>query len=303
MNKYLHFLFLSAIGLCACKSDNDANQTSEKVAPKTTKASKTTSTAKYRGHWIDKDFVENMEKNHSVTAIGVLPSIIELTFPAVLGDSATLVSGIKTNKTLFNNPSADVFTFDGGKLVYENIGEQEKLIFTDIANKPHTLIRVGDNEVGGDGKAIQPIVNKHTLVGDYFILDKKGKKGDDFIIFKPDGGIIGMEEFNKYEVCVGGDCRKLVTDKKDVFYLSRDGKGDYYAFEVKDYDKDPPKMITPKPYTKEVDGEIVTITPKAKPVENARRGIVLVIYKIDGTKDFKSSVKLGEIKYELGMKK
>lgn len=300
MNQYILFILFIAIGFAACKSDKEVDNSPQKTTTKTTKSSK--STAKYRGHWIDKEFMENMEKHHSVAAVGALPSIIELTFPAVLGDSATLVSGNKTRKTLFQSKEADIFTFDEGKLLYENIGEQERLTFTDKANKTHILIRVGDDEVGADGKAIQPIVNKHTVVGDYFMLDKKGKKGEDFIIFKPNGGIIGMEEFNKYEICVAGDCRKLLTDKKDVMYLSRDGKGDYYAFEVKDYDKEPPKMITPKPYTKEVDGEIITITPKPIPAANARRGVVLTIYNIDGAKDFKSSVKLGEMKYELGLK-
>lgn len=302
MNKYILFLSLLTIGLSACQSDEIADKGSEKAKPASRKASKSTSTAKYRGHWIDKDFVESMEKNRSVTAVAVMPSIIELTFPATLGDSATLVSGTKTRKTLFDSPENDVFTFDEGKLVYDNLGNVEKLTFTDKAGKTHTLVRAGNDEVGADGKAIQAIVNKHTLVGDYFMLDKKGKKGDDFIIFKPDGGIIGLPDFNKYEVCVGGDCRKLVVEKKDIAYFSRDGKGDYYAFEVKDYDKEPPKMITPKPYTKEVDGEIVTITPKPRENPNQRRGIVLTIYQLEGIKDFKSSMKLGAVKYELGMK-
>lgn len=302
MNKYILFLSLLTIGLSACQSDEIADKGGEKAKPASRKASKSTSTAKYRGHWIDKDFVESMEKNRSVTAVAAMPSIIELTFPATLGDSVTLVSGTKTRKTLFDSPENDVFTFDEGKLVYDNLGNVEKLTFTDKAGKTHTLVRAGNDEVGADGKAIQAIVNKHTLVGDYFMLDKKGKKGDDFIIFKPDGGIIGLPDFNKYEVCVGGDCRKLVVEKKDIAYFSRDGKGDYYAFEVKDYDKEPPKMITPKPYTKEVDGEIVTITPKPRENPNQRRGIVLTIYQLEGTKDFKSSMKLGAVKYELGMK-
>ncbi len=303
MSQYIPFLFIAIIGLTSCKSDEVSEKSPEKAVSNKPKASKSTSTAKYRGHWIDKDFVENMEKNRSVTAIPALPSIIELTFPATLGDSATLVSGTKTTKTLFESRENDEFTFSGGKLVYDNLDNVEKLTFTDKANKTHVLVRAGNDEIGKDGKAILPIVNKHTLAGDYFMLDKKGKKGEDFIIFKPDGGIIGLPDFNKYEVCIGGDCRKLGVEKKDVAYFSREGKGDYFAFEVKDYDKEPPKMITPKPYTKEVDGEIVTITPKPKANPNQRRGIVLTIYKIEGTKDFKSNVKLGEMKYELGMKK
>lgn len=265
MKQYIYLVFCFFVFLGACKSENTANQHTDNQGSKTA-VPKDFTFSLYQGHWLDKVFFETVKQKRSFTSVKDVPPILEIIFPSEYNDSLWLISANKEEKTKLKPKSADSLAFSGGILSYNNTGGVEVLDWIDSKGQVRVFERVNDpinTQVKGSPSLLTSLVNRNTLMGDYFKMNEKGQKTDDFIVFKADGKIIGLQDYNSYKVCYTQDCLKLAGEKADVLYLSKDGKeGEYFVWEMIDYDTENEKE-------------------ENKLKKKKKYGLVLTLYKIN----------------------
>ena len=214
----------------------EANQTNDLI-----KAEKGTI---YNGYWVDKLFIELLKQRHSIVAIEEVPPILELAFLFAKNDSVLSNSGTKIEKFSIRFTDEDTIFFNLGKLCYDKTADIEFLYWIEPkTGKKRPFERMGNNYVteskDGFTHTLTAFINTSTLVGDYFFMDDKGRKTDDFTAFKPDGSIIGWDKYAHYSVCLDKEILARNQNKKDVLLLSKDSEApEYYAWEMFDYDKE-----------------------------------------------------------------
>ncbi len=196
----------------------------------------------YNGHWMDKMFVESLKQKQSLVEMKEIPAIIEIGFVSPKNDSVVINSGHILQKNAIRFVKEDSITFEQGNLFYVKQAEVEVLYWTDNSGKRRPFERMGNDFITNADSipnVLTAFVNKNTLAGDYFFMNEKGKKTDDFAVFNPEGKIIGWDKYSHYKVLMDKASLSKTQNKKDVIYLSQDTQpGDYYAWEFFDYDKE-----------------------------------------------------------------
>ncbi|MBX7242666.1 MAG: hypothetical protein K1X92_13065 [Bacteroidia bacterium] len=196
----------------------------------------------YSGHWMDKVFVESLMQKHSVIGIKEIPAIIEIGFLSAKNDSIVINTGKSVEKKAIRFVNDDSITFAKGALRYNKEAGVEQLFWIDSAGVKRAFERIGNDYITNTdsiANTLTAFVNKNTLAGDYFFMDNKGKKTDDFALFKPDGKIIGWDKYVSYTVKMDKESISKTQKKYDVIYLEGNTEpGEFYAWEFYDYDKE-----------------------------------------------------------------
>lgn len=278
MKNFTLLVLATVLGMTiACKSDSkeEKNETEAKVSNAEKK------TAILRGHWMQKEWNEGISQLHSASKLPAHPLVIEFYFATDHADSVGIVGDDKVYQTPILSQEGDSLQIAEGLLVYNNTAEADLLLFKDKkSGSVFTYIRMESSAVLSNGvfnSSVISFVNDHTIAGDYTPLDKKGKKTEEFVVLKNDGSVLNESNYDKYEVCIKGECMRNAPRYTDIVYLSKEGKGEYFAYELIDYSADENKI---------------------KSKEKNRKGEVLTFYKVSG----KEKLSKGEIAFEWSKK-
>lgn len=239
----------------------------------------------YQGHWIDKQFFEQLRKSRSFVGQQQIPAVLELIFPSEYNDTLMVVSSAGVKKMRFSPLAEDSLRFEYGTLSYNNTANIEVLDWTATKGETRALVRLNDAQNTQAAPVLTYLVNKNTLCADYFLLNEKGLKTQDFIFFRADGHIVGWETYDSYRVCYEKDCLALGKGEWDVLVLSKGEKRDYFAWKMIDYD---------------VENEKETQKSKRK----RKYGLILTLHKINMDKSNKNGTfKTEKPDLELGVQR
>lgn len=239
----------------------------------------------YQGHWIDKQFFEQLRKSRSFVGQEQIPAVLELIFPSEYNDTLMVVSSAGVKKMKFSPLAEDSLRFDYGTLSYNNTANIEVLDWAATKGETRTLVRLNDAQNTQAAPVLTYLVNKNTLCADYFLLNEKGLKTQDFIFFRADGHIVGWETYDSYKVCYEKDCLALGKGEWDVLVLSKGEKRDYFAWKMIDYD---------------LENEKEAQKSKSK----RKYGLILTLHKINMDKSNKSGTfKTEKPDLELGVQR
>jgi hypothetical protein len=206
MQKLLFSIFLLSVFFIACQQDSknaDAKPTSKTASPEI-----------LNGHWIAMDFCSRANQFGSVLAAmnnAHKPYAYALTFNPSQPDSVTCFNGIETWNLLVKYKS------DTLELVGARQGKSIFLVYNSLAPKDNDITMFDVTQGSArmdkfikskgnvkDGYQAFLLALNHNVFGGVFLPAKKG--GGDKIQFAPDGSITGFKDFDRYEICTGGDC-------------------------------------------------------------------------------------------------
>jgi hypothetical protein len=209
---------LLALALFACKQDpkNAANTTTPNAA------SGPASASTLAGNWFPIDFCARAARLGSVQqALQVgKPYALAFSINGSDPDSVTCYNGFETwklavvykdNTVEFKNAAQKLSVF------FEYDPEAKELLMIDgTSGQPRTeRYQASRAEVKTGYEAFLMALNNNFLSGDYQPLGK-----GEALRFLPDGNLKGMADFNKYELCTGGDCF-VSADELDIITLRR----------------------------------------------------------------------------------
>ncbi|MDJ1469487.1 hypothetical protein QNI19_13735 [Cytophagaceae bacterium DM2B3-1] len=208
---YFLTVLLAVFCLSSCK---------QSVSDQTTAPSDSTNhvTEAFSGHWIIKDYIDQLLQFHSISEIqeGLEEIYIK---PEV--DSIYFTNGFeevgfgfkRLNDTIlqvekFNQDSLTNFVLStqGHVLSYKNISAQKTVVFSKVDVS---------NEISESLFLYQPVTNQHIVAGNYKLTAPE----DATVVFEKDGKITGWKDFQHYELCIAGDCRNFFN-KQDLITLS-----------------------------------------------------------------------------------
>ncbi|MDJ1506705.1 hypothetical protein [Xanthocytophaga agilis] len=187
----------------------------------------------FSGHWIIKDYMDQLLQSHSIS--GIQEGLEEIYIKPET-DSIYFTNGFeevgfgfkKLNDTTlqvekFNQDSLTNFVLStqGHVLSYNDISAQKTVVFSKI-----------DASKGMSESVFlyQPITNQHIVAGNYTLTEPE----EATVVFEKDGKIIGWKDYQHYELCIAGDCRNFF-DKQDLITLSTSEKTeDFLLVQEKD---------------------------------------------------------------------
>ena len=222
---FLSLLVLSTL-FAACKNDNKSSEEGEPDLHASAK--------QLDGHWIAMDFCARANQYRSVLQAmnnGHLPYAYAITFSESNPDSAICDNGLESWSlpVKYNVDTVELVGARDGKSVY--------LVFHSQSEKNMTMFDVTTGQAFMDnfikskagtktGNGAFNVAINHNVLGGLFTSKSKGVTGD--VQFTPGGLIQGIKDYDRYKLCIAGDC--FVTgDQMDVvtFYNSAqkdDGK-------------------------------------------------------------------------------
>lgn len=206
MNKAFLFANLLILTLFSCKQDPKASQdtgsaANERANPKV-----------LAGHWIAMDFcafanqygsvLEAMNSSH-------LPYAYAITFNPAKPDSAVCYNAFES-WTLPLRYKADTLELMGARpgksvfLIYHSNADKEITMIDPTGQRTQINRMIKSKASTIDGYTAFTTALNHNLFGGVFNQIGKGAGTD--VQFTPGGFILGMKEYDRYEVCTGGDC-------------------------------------------------------------------------------------------------
>jgi len=212
-------IFFACCLLSACKQDTKSATGARIVTPVNDRY-----TPLY-GNWIAIDFCSYANQYGSIlTAMNNthLPYAYAFTFTDSNRDSITCYSGAETWKLPIRfeaDTLVEVLNARNGKSVflsYNPSGNQDMTLFDGTLARASTnrLIKATGYEKTGY-QAFQTALN-HQLMGGKFASVGKSSGTVEFL---PTGQITGLEGYDRYELCTGGDCF-IAAQETDVILLS-----------------------------------------------------------------------------------
>ncbi|MBX2889776.1 MAG: hypothetical protein KF734_02500 [Saprospiraceae bacterium] len=197
-------LLLSLICAAACKRDSKSNDTPN--------APLTANPDLLGGDWIAIDFCSRAHQYGSVLEAmnnAHIPYAYAITFNPGEPDSVTCYNGFESWK-LQVKYLADTLELVGARpgksvfLVYDSQHDKDLTMF-DATTGQVNLDKFIKSKAGAkDGYASFQVALNHNVFGGLFTLQGKGATGD--IQFTPGGFIQGLKDYDRYEICAGGDC-------------------------------------------------------------------------------------------------
>jgi hypothetical protein len=288
-NNPIRYYYVAAVLLLGGCTTQEGAQNTQQKADKPVVAE--VNFSRFRGNWIEKKLLTHLKEKRE---IGQMPPISEIVFTSEYNDSIWLLSANAPTKTKIKAITADSVSFDQGGLSYDNTAG-EVMIWIDKAGKSHLFERVGDGISANPATipaALPGFIHQFTLTGDYFLMDKKGKKTEDFIFFRKDGAVVGLENYKQYEVCYTPSSKGKYASTQHVVRLITDTGSDFFEWEFKNYDEENDK-------------------PENKGKKPKNFGISLILEKLGGDspsakpakKTAEKSDKSDGSKYELSVQK
>lgn len=205
MQKLLFSILLLVLICSACKRDGKTAGTNA--------ATLTASPELLGGHWIAMDFCSRANQYGSILQAmnnSHVPYAYAMTFNPGQPDSVTCNNGIET----WNLPvkyNADTLELVGARqgksvyLVYDSQQEKDLTMFDATTGRVQMDKFIKSrSEEAKDGYAAFLTALNHNVLGGLFTPLGKGASGD--VQFTPGGFIQGLKDFDRYELCTGGDC-------------------------------------------------------------------------------------------------
>jgi hypothetical protein len=241
--KYWLLPLLALFFAAAITSCEDTNTTNPRwYVPEDKNQQETTAidSAGLWGHWVCKDFVDLVGARRSVRFVHTRPLFIEIVFSPDYGDSALLITAYEDFFAPWEKNNAnDILiknVMPGKDIVLSPQKGTNSLMLTDTLDKRGTqqihnwtFEKAAENDIINDGNfstAIASQINHTIFEGDFLQAQGNGIP----ITFARNGTISGWPMYNKYKICLGGDCFRLTGPAVDIvkFIGSRDI--DYFAF-------------------------------------------------------------------------
>ncbi|GAB4495044.1 MAG: hypothetical protein OHK0019_23040 [Saprospiraceae bacterium] len=207
MQKLLSTALLFLVFLTACKRDT-------KNANDSGVGSTTASPELLGGYWIAMDFCSRANQYGSVLDAmnnAHVPYAYAITFNPGQPDSVTCFNGSE-NWNVAIKYNADTLELVGARqgksifLVYDSQGSKEMTMFDATTGQVYLEKYIKSKATNSrDGYAAFLLALNHNLMGGYFKQIGKGAAAGD-VRFLPDGHIEGLKDYDRYEICTGGDC-------------------------------------------------------------------------------------------------
>jgi|GEM_PF-399205 len=231
MNKVNSLLLsLLIITLFACKNEPSTNNV-DPNRPPDFQAGDLASPMILAGFWIDLDFCARASQYGSVLQTMNtfhLPYAYAFTFNPSNPDSVTCFNAYES----WNLPvkyKADTLELVGAKqgksifLNYHSQGEKDMTMFDNTSGSTKTDRFIKSKAGTKNGyQAFTTALNHHLFSG---IFAPVGKGGGGKVGFTPGGLLQGVKDYDRYEVCTGGDCF-IAGQEIDIvtFYDAKKGK-------------------------------------------------------------------------------
>jgi hypothetical protein len=227
MNKVLLLANLLAFTLLSCKQDPKV--ASQNSAPSHIQAGDQANPRVLAGHWIALDFCAYASQYGSVLGAmnnAHLPYAYAITFNPTKPDSALCFNGFEswmlplryksdTLELVGARPGKSVF------LIYHSTGEKDMTMIDPTGPRVQMDRFIKSKAGASDGYlSFTTALNHHLFNG---VFTPIGKGAGEKIMFTPGGFLQGMKEYDRYEVCTGGDCFVAGQDIDVVtFFNSKD---------------------------------------------------------------------------------
>ncbi|MDJ1483883.1 hypothetical protein QNI16_25515 [Cytophagaceae bacterium YF14B1] len=214
---YFLTVLLAVFCLSSCK---------QSVSDQTTAPGDTNHVAEaFGGHWIIKDYIDQLLQFHSIS--GIQEGLEEIYIKPEV-DSIYFTNGFeevgfgfkRLNDTIlqvekFNQDSLTNFVLSTQEhalsvLSYKDISAQKTVVFSKVDTS---------NEISESLFLYQPVTNRHIIAGNYTLTEPE----EATVVFEKDGKITGWKDYQHYELCIAGDCRNFF-DKQDLITLSTSEK-------------------------------------------------------------------------------
>ncbi len=224
MKKILYLVAFSTLAFAACKQDSKSGSTAEAenlhASPK-----------QLSGFWIAMDFCARANQYGSVLQAmnnGHVPYAYAITFETANPDSCICFNGFETWSlpVKYNVDTVELVGAKQGKSVFlvynsQTQGERDITMF-DVTSGTALMDKFIKSKAGAkDGGKAFLIALNHNVLDGFFSLQGKGAGSD--VQFTPGGFITGLKDYDRYELCLAGDC--FVTgDAIDVITLSNSRK-------------------------------------------------------------------------------
>ncbi|MEY4904401.1 MAG: hypothetical protein RLZZ292_2216 [Bacteroidota bacterium] len=222
---YLH-TFLFFFFLFSCKNEQKKNQNFF------------SSPNKISGNWVNQSFLTSVKERLCIGKIlqeNKNQPYTELFFAPELGDSALIFTPTNRFKCHYQWQN-DQLVLDNASqngqplnLNYDPAQNRLKLA-TDRNNSYSSADFVAADSFvvlkSGVKEAFSQAFNRQTVAGVY----TDSLSGRD-VAFDLHGKVEGLEEYEEYETCLGGDCDKIIDGAADAIFMSKDGRGSYFAWQ------------------------------------------------------------------------
>jgi hypothetical protein len=204
MQKLLFTAVLLALFSSGCKQDSktaDANAANTTASPEL-----------LGGHWIAMDFCSRANQYGSVLQSmnnAHVPYAFAITFNPGEPDSVTCYNGFESWKLAvkYNADTLELVAARPGKsvfLVYDSQQEKDITMFDATTGRVQLDKFIKSKADAKDGYAAFQVALNHNVLGGLFMPVSKGGTGD--VQFSPAGQIQGLKDYDRYELCTGGDC-------------------------------------------------------------------------------------------------
>jgi hypothetical protein len=227
MNKVFLLANLLAFTLLSCKQDPKVSNQSG--APAHIQAGDQANPRVLAGHWIALDFCAYASQYGSVLGAmnnAHLPYAYAITFNPTKPDSALCFNGFEswmlplryksdTLELVGARPGKSVF------LIYHSTGEKDMTMIDPTGPRVQMDHFIKSKAGAADGYlSFTTALNHHLFNG---VFTPIGKGAGEKIMFTPGGFLQGMKDYDRYEVCTGGDCFVAGQDIDVVtFFNSKD---------------------------------------------------------------------------------
>lgn len=230
MNKVSLLLFnVLMISFLACKNEPKAVDPN---LPQNFQAGEVASPTVLAGHWVDLDFCARAGQYGSILQTennSHLPYAYAFSFNPGNPDSVTCYNAFESwNLPIkYRKDTLELVGASKGKsvfMVYHSMGDKDMTMFDNTNGRTQMDNFIKSKAGTKDGYTAFSTALNHHLFNGVFTPVGKGASGAK-VMFTPGGFLQGMKDFDRYEVCTGGDCFIAGQDIDIVtFYNAKQGK-------------------------------------------------------------------------------
>jgi hypothetical protein len=211
MNKAFLFANLLVFTFFSCKQDSK-NVSQDPNAPTNAQAGDRANPKVLAGHWIAMDFCSFANQYGSVLAAmnnAHLPYAYAITFNPAKPDSAVCYNAFEswTLPLRYKSDTLELLGARPGKsvfLIYHSTGGKDITMIDPTGERTQLTNMIKSKANTVDGYTAFTTALNHNLFSGVF--SPIGKTVGTDVQFTPGGFIMGMKEYDRYEVCTGGDC-------------------------------------------------------------------------------------------------
>lgn len=238
MQRFLVLLLCGFACLQACKQDPASSSASTPSAPAAgkTEPSPMASPLQLGGQWIDMDFCSRANQYGSV--LGAMnyahrPYCFAFEVNPERPDSVMCYNGIESFNLAakYSGDTLVLLNARPGKnliLLYDSQGDKSITMFDNTTENAQMDRFVKSKANARDGLAAFQTALNHNVFGGY--MTPVGKNVTPQLMFTPGGLIQGLGDYDRYELCIAGDCF-VAGDRADVVtFINRKKPGSARMF-------------------------------------------------------------------------